>query len=345
MQLQCGGVAKNYHSYIALLGFSCSNGVRQNNQGVLPGTMGRGGEMREDNYGWNKVRSRRKVRHFNQQQNLILQLTNDDVGTQRKDLQHISSRTYQTALGKKLCSMYSKSTGMPLRIDLDNIIIGRDKIFVNLSRFQKETRGRRERWRDEGEFEDRHEDQRKRNIDPLRRTEGVDKREKSYANAVQSVIQAGMMYNIQEEFQRQGYFGIKITPLVANLTLLEEQEEGEVQALLKDARSWLEQWFKEIRPWTKKEVDNSRLVWLRVYGIPVHAWHADFFSKITNKYGTFVNEDTGTLKVLTMDVARIMIRTVELKVIDECVEMDINNETFQLRIIEDSYGPMRLMVA
>ncbi|MCI81135.1 hypothetical protein A2U01_0102407, partial [Trifolium medium] len=41
----------------------------------------------------------------------------------------------------------------------------------------------------------------------------------------------------------QGYFGIKITPLGANMVLMEEQEEGELQALHDDAKDWLAQWF------------------------------------------------------------------------------------------------------
>jgi hypothetical protein len=45
-----------------------------------------------------------------------------------------------------------------------------------------------------------------------------------------------MSYNIQNAFHRQGYFGVKVTPLGANLTLLEGQEEGEVQALMDDAK-------------------------------------------------------------------------------------------------------------
>jgi hypothetical protein len=45
-----------------------------------------------------------------------------------------------------------------------------------------------------------------------------------------------MSYNIQNAFHRQGYFGVKVTPLGASLTLLEGQEEGEVQALMDDAK-------------------------------------------------------------------------------------------------------------
>ncbi|PNX97063.1 cysteine-rich receptor-like protein kinase, partial [Trifolium pratense] len=133
---------------------------------------------------------------------------------------------------------------------------------------------------------------------------------------VGEVIQEGTTYNIQEAFHRQGYFGVKVTPLGANLTLLEEQDEGELHVLMVEAKCW-------------------------VYGITVH----DFFSLITKPIGKFVNANDVTSKKLTMDVARIMIRTREQKVVDEFLEVEINNEFFHLRMIEDSYGPMRIMVA
>jgi hypothetical protein len=41
-----------------------------------------------------------------------------------------------------------------------------------------------------------------------------------------------------------------------------------VQALRDDAKGWMEQWFKDIRPWSPKEIDITRVAWLRVYGIP-----------------------------------------------------------------------------
>ncbi|MCI34513.1 hypothetical protein A2U01_0055733, partial [Trifolium medium] len=83
----------------------------------------------------------------------------------------------------------------------------------------------------------------------------------------------GMTYNIQNAFHSQGYFGVKVTPLGSNLTLLEGQEDGEVEALQEDAQEWLNQWFKETRPWNPKDVDLDRIVWLRVFGIPAHAWN------------------------------------------------------------------------
>ncbi|MCH82646.1 hypothetical protein A2U01_0003457, partial [Trifolium medium] len=114
---------------------------------------------------------------------------------------------------------------------------------------------------------------------------------------------------------------------------------------MEDAWGWLQQWFKEIRPWSTREIDTDRLVWLRVYGIPVHAWNDIFFALISKPFGTFLNADDSTSKKLTMDVARILIRTPGLKAVDDFLSVEVNDEIFQLRIIEDSHGPMRIAVS
>jgi hypothetical protein len=158
------------------------------------------------------------------------------------------------------------------------------------------------------------------------------------------VTNPGTTYNIQNAFHSQGYFGVKVTPLGANLTLLEGQEDGEVEALMADAKDWLEQWFSEIRPWNPKDVDLERIVWLRIYGIPVHAWNDEFFNQLTKPWGTFMHSDEVTRKKATMDVARVLIRTSCQKVIDEFCDVHINGNFFHLRVLEDSYGPMRIMV-
>jgi hypothetical protein len=167
-----------------------------------------------------------------------------------------------------------------------------------------------------------------------------------YAKAFVGVAaNPGMTYNIQNAFHAQGYFGVKVTPLGSNLALLEGQEEGEVEALMEDAKDWLVQWFKEIRPWNPKDIDTERLVWLRIYGIPIHAWCDDFFAKVSRPWGCFLNTDHVTSKKFTMDAARLLIRTSCQKPVDEFIDVNINDEIFHLRVIEDSHGPMRIVIS
>ncbi|MCH85843.1 hypothetical protein A2U01_0006695, partial [Trifolium medium] len=274
--------------------------------------------------------------------------------------------------------------------ELDNIIIGRDKIAVNLSRFHRSEGFERSGVRSGdrmGEGDNRRSDAMKVGVNNTRylsrqgqnynihphvkidgtfaqavRGEGKPGQERECKRVVLSyeaekedmsrlqksfigeVEHPGMSYNIQNAFHSQGYFGVKVTPLGSNLTLLEGQEEGEVQALMEEAKGWLDQWFKDIRPWTPKDIDLDRNVWLRIYGIPAHAWNDLFFARVTKPWGSFINADDVTMKKISMDVARLLIRTSCQRVVDEFFDVKVNGEIFHLRVIEDSYGPMRIML-
>lgn len=60
----------------------------------------------------------------------------------------------------------------------------------------------------------------------------------------------GITFNIQDHFNNEGYIGIKVTSLGANLCLLEEREECVLKVRVEEATEWFNQWFVNIRPWT-----------------------------------------------------------------------------------------------
>lgn len=69
------------------------------------------------------------------------------------------------------------------------------------------------------------------------------------------VFNSSKSYNIQSYFEIEGYFSIKVTPLGANLCLMEEVEKGAIRDLVKEGRSWWSQWFADIREWREENVD------------------------------------------------------------------------------------------
>ncbi|GAU46956.1 hypothetical protein TSUD_403050 [Trifolium subterraneum] len=238
-------------------------------------------------------------------------------------------------------------------LELDNIIIGRDKISVNLARFQR-VEGERKfdsnHVRKEGRRSRKDKEQHDKEDNPGAQSiilsyeaakEDMEKLQKAFVGVVH---EPGMTYNIQSSFHRQGYFGVKVTPLGANLALLEEQGDGEVKALMEYAKGWMDQWFKEIRSWCPSDLDAERTIWLMIYGVPSHAWNESFFNQLVKPWGSFINEDECMLKKSTMDVARLMIRMSCQQIIDEFVDVNINDVVYHLRVLEDSYGSMRIMI-
>lgn len=57
---------------------------------------------------------------------------------------------------------------------------------------------------------------------------------------------------------------------VCNLCLLEEFDEGFIEGLTGEGESWWKNWFLDIRRWKEVEVDISRVIWVRAYGIHCH---------------------------------------------------------------------------
>lgn len=50
---------------------------------------------------------------------------------------------------------------------------------------------------------------------------------------------AGSTYNIQEAFNIEGFFGNKITPLGANLCLMEEETKRALKSLIEEEKEWI----------------------------------------------------------------------------------------------------------
>lgn len=155
---------------------------------------------------------------------------------------------------------------------------------------------------------------------------------------VAEVKNAGGTHMVQEWFSGQGVFSIKVTPMGANLVLLEEMDDGYIQAILDDSEEWFYEVFSDIRKWSQKEIDNERVVWIRCHGIPLHAWNNDFFSELALNFGTFLGVDENTKKKNTLDVARVLIRTKCYDVFNMVVEANINGTKFEVKIFEEWCG-------
>lgn len=258
-------------------------------------------------------------------------------------------------------------------VKLDNIIIGRQKLFVNISRFQRDVWEKRSHpattkvqihankqvhiagtgqtgrsyanaVRQEVP-KTTNNDTKKRIINPAKSVfahlsfkvgdEVVEKLNKAY---VGKVSRAGATYTLQEDFFREGYFGIKVTPMGANLTLLESTDEEEIPNLILEAKDWLLERFEDIRAWSPNEIDNERLVWVRCFGIPVHAWTEEFFTLLVAGIGEFTCVDDSTSNRERLDMARIQFRTRVHGFVNELFKVNINGLVFSIKMIEEWYG-------
>ncbi|CAL5199593.1 unnamed protein product [Lathyrus oleraceus] len=167
----------------------------------------------------------------------------------------------------------------------------------------------------------------------------MERLKKAYVGVVENV---GLSYSMQEIFNTEGYFAIRVMPLGAKLCLLEDRDEVEREALLEEGCDWLQQWFKKIRKWQPSDVDIERVTWVRCYGVPCHAWSPSFFELIMATLGKYMCSYDNTKNHTNMDVVQIMVRTKYISVLNETFNVQINEDVFQIKFVEDSQWPLRI---
>jgi hypothetical protein len=67
--------------------------------------------------------------------------------------------------------------------------------------------------------------------------------------------------------------------------------------------------FERVVLWSPGLVSNQRAVWLRCYGVPVHACGVDLFRFLAFKFGQFIEIDDTTKEMRRCDFARVRILT------------------------------------
>ncbi|XP_058776480.1 uncharacterized protein LOC131650787 [Vicia villosa] len=162
---------------------------------------------------------------------------------------------------------------------------------------------------------------------------------------VDKVVMAGTTYDIQEVFDMEGYFGVKVTPLGARLCLLEDRGEGVLEELIDSGASWLDRWFVEIKRWDPGVVDEERVTWVLLFGLSCHLWNDVFFKFICTPFGSFLRPDDFTSCHAKFDVARLLIRTSCVPLISESLMVKAGGLFLRLRVVEDTQGPFPFYVS
>lgn len=91
--------------------------------------------------------------------------------------------------------------------------------------------------------------------------------EKAYIGRVTIL---GTAYNIQTRFEMEGLFTIRVISMGGNVCLFEEMKVGFIEDLIGEDELWWKEWFVEIKRWSDRELDDTRVVWIIIFGIQAH---------------------------------------------------------------------------
>ncbi|KAK9033174.1 hypothetical protein V6N11_018211 [Hibiscus sabdariffa] len=96
----------------------------------------------------------------------------------------------------------------------------------------------------------------------------------------------------------------------------------------------LDNWFESVMVWSPRACKLNRRVWLTMYGIPVDAWVDRTFENIASLWGNFVRIDGETSDAVSFERALVLIETDWLCNIDEVIDLEVEGENFEVRVVE-----------
>ncbi|WJX34865.1 hypothetical protein P8452_22933 [Trifolium repens] len=143
---------------------------------------------------------------------------------------------------------------------------------------------------------------------------------------------------LQMKLSMAGLQAVKVSAMGGRLVLLSSGSDVHVGAPICNIQWWGDL-LEDIKPWTPNLVGTTRKLWLRLYGVPLHAWGLKFFQEIASRCGVFIAMDSVTASQSRFDVARISIDSSLLGFIDFVIKIRIQGALFKVRVVEEGEGP------
>lgn len=92
-----------------------------------------------------------------------------------------------------------------------------------------------------------------------------------------------------------------------------------------------------LRPWKKSDVNVRRKVWLSVYGVQLHDWKAETFTKLGNRMGKVIEIHKDTVERTGLRQGRVLIETPYFDVIIKESSIMIKGEVFRVHLVEEMF--------
>ena len=132
-----------------------------------------------------------------------------------------------------------------------------------------------------------------------------------------------------------GFEKLVIIPLGADKVLLRSEDEEDVSIIMLEAADFFDNFFSTPKKWNKDFVVRESGAWVRIYGVPLHAWNLDFLKLCVYDCGRLLRVDDFTIDKVCIDYARVLISTSTLDIINTGAKVMVDGALFDFKIVEE----------
>jgi len=140
---------------------------------------------------------------------------------------------------------------------------------------------------------------------------------------------------IQNRVEDAGFKDIDVIPLGADKVFVHSLSGANVTEVVNEARPFFDLIFSSLIGWTKDVMPFQRGAWLRLYGIPIHAWNENFFKLCVFDCGRYLRTDNCSLNRERFDYARVLIATSSIEIVNVSEQLLIDGAMVSIKITEE----------
>ena len=152
---------------------------------------------------------------------------------------------------------------------------------------------------------------------------------------VASMINGESIPGVQNRIADAGFVDIEITPMGADRVMIRSLSEVDVYSSINEAKDFFDHFFMNYARSEKKILLFQRGAWLRIYGVPIHAWNVSFFKLCIFECGRFLHMDDDSMEKERFDYARVLVATSSFEIINYSEETLIDGELVRVKIVEE----------
>jgi len=150
-----------------------------------------------------------------------------------------------------------------------------------------------------------------------------------------TVIDGASIPLIQNRVEDAGFKDVDIIPIGADKVFVQSLSGADVSVIVDKAREFFDFIFSNLVPWKEEIVSFQRGAWIRLYGIPIHAWNEIFFKLCVMDCGRFLRTDNCSLNRERFDYARVLISTNSLDMVNTLAQILVDGEMVEIKLIEE----------
>ncbi|KAK2455218.1 hypothetical protein QL285_002693 [Trifolium repens] len=140
---------------------------------------------------------------------------------------------------------------------------------------------------------------------------------------------------VWQRIEDAGFQELDLIHLGGDRVLVRSQGGTDVLPVLESTKDFFHLCFSNWVRWERAVIPFQRGAWVRIYGIPLHAWNVNFFKLCVFDCGRLLRVDKHTADQGRLDYARVLIATPDLEVVKRLEKLLVDGNLVEVQIIEE----------